>query len=156
MLAHPYANSYIMTSKALDNVFCRVKGHLREAMAGWAKTETAVNVYENAKRCMLDIASGWLFGSENATNTMRDPGFENALTTLAVASNQNFHMRTIFEGPMYRIASLAGGTVPLNSDARDPWAGWLTRVVTDSYTRHSSKAPGNRSRVYWHALLHAR
>jgi cytochrome P450 len=145
MLAHPYANSYIMTSKSLDDVLCRVKGHLREAMAGWAKTETSVNVYENSKRCLLDIASGWLFGSENATNTMRDPAFENALTTLAIASNQNLHMRTIFEGPMYRIASLAGGTVPLNADARDQWAGWLTRVVTNSYMRHSNKASGNQS-----------
>lgn len=67
---------------------------------------------------MLDVASSWLFGSENAANTLRDSGFENALTTLAIASNQNLHMRTCLEGPINYFAGLISGTLPLNPDAR--------------------------------------
>lgn len=145
MLAHPYANSYILTSKTLANVLCRVKGHLREEMAKWADTDKSVDVYQQAKRCMLDIASGWLFGSENATETLKEPGFENALTTLAIASNQNLHMRTILEGPIHYFAGLIGCTAPLNPNARDQWADWLTRVVTDSHLRHSTRSSGTRS-----------
>lgn len=46
---------------------------------------------------------------------------------------------------MHYFASLIGYTAPLNSDARDQWADWLTRVVTDSYIRHSTKPYGTCS-----------
>jgi len=121
MLSHPYSNSYILNSQTLETALSRVKRHLREGMTEWARTDTSVDVYHQAKRCMLDVASGWLFGVENATDTLRNPGFEIALTTLAIASNQNPHIRTCLEWPMNYFSSLIGGNAPLDSDARDQW-----------------------------------
>lgn len=77
MLSRPYSNSYILNSQTLDSVLSRVSRRLREGIAGWASTGASVDVYQQAKCCTLDVSSGWLFGNENATDTLRDPGFEN-------------------------------------------------------------------------------
>ncbi|PQE08038.1 cytochrome P450 protein [Rutstroemia sp. NJR-2017a WRK4] len=145
MLAHPYSNSYILNSQTLDSTISRVSRRLREVMAMWASTGTAVDVYQQAKCCMLDVVSGFLFGSENATDTLQDPSFENDLTTLAKATTKNLHVRTSLEGPMSFLTSLFGGNVLPDADARGRWETWITRVITDSYRRHPTKTSSTAS-----------
>ncbi|KAF7940822.1 uncharacterized protein EAE97_007008 [Botrytis byssoidea] len=88
---------------------------------------------------MLDVVSGFLFGSENATDTLQGPSFENDLTTLAKATTKNLHVRTSLEGPMNFLTSLLGGNVLPDAEARGRWETWITRVITDSYRRHPTK-----------------
>ncbi|KAF7940823.1 uncharacterized protein EAE97_007009 [Botrytis byssoidea] len=49
MLAHPYSNSYILNSQTLDSTISCVSSRLRERMAMWASTGTAIDVYQQAK-----------------------------------------------------------------------------------------------------------
>ncbi|PQE23422.1 cytochrome P450 monooxygenase protein [Rutstroemia sp. NJR-2017a BBW] len=134
MLAHPYSNSYILNSQTLDSTISRVSRRLREVMAMWASTGTAVDVYQQAKCCMLDVVSGFLFSSENATDTLQDPSFENDLTTLAKAKTKNLHVRTSLEGLMSFLTSLFGGNVLPDADARGRWE-----------TRHPTKTSSTAS-----------
>ncbi|GFF57213.1 predicted protein [Aspergillus udagawae] len=148
MLSHPYSNSYILNSQTLDSVLSRVSRRLREVLAGWASTGASVDVYQQAKCCTLDVASGWLFGSENATDTLRDPGFENDLTTLASAASKILSVRTSLDWPITYFASLVGNGLP-DPDVRGRWQAWLTRVITDSYRRHPTK-PSSTASLYDH------
>ena len=148
MLSRPYSNSYILNSQTLDGVLSRVSRRLREGIAGWASTGTSVDVYEQAKCCTLDVASGWLFGNENATDTLRDPGFENDLTTLATAALKRLGVRTSLDWPISYFASLNGNGRP-DPDATGRWKAWLTRVITDSYRRHATK-PSSTASLYDH------
>lgn len=118
MLSHPYSNSYILNSQTLDSILSRVSRRLREGITGCASTGTSVDVYQHAKCCMLDVASGYLF---DATDTLRDPGFGNDLTTLAKATSKNLHVRTSLDWPMTYFASLIGGNVLPDPDARGRW-----------------------------------
>ena len=148
MLSRPYSNSYILNSQTLDSVLSRVSRRLGEGIAGWASTGTSVDVYQQAKCCTLDVASGWLFGSENATDTLGDPGFENDLTTLASAALKRLSVRTSLDWPITYFASLMGNGLP-DPDATGRWEAWLTRVITDSYRRHPIK-PSSTASLYDH------
>ena len=145
MLSRPYSNSYILNSQTLDSILSRVSDRLREGIAGWASTGTSVDVYQQAKCCTLDIASGWLFGSENATDTLRDPGFENDLTTLASAALKRLSLRTSLVWPITYFESSIG-KLP-DPDVTGRWEAWLTRVITDSYRRHPTK-PSSTASLY--------
>ncbi|KAM0090085.1 hypothetical protein ACP6JD_006580 [Aspergillus fumigatus] len=81
MFSHPYSNSYNLNSQTLDGILSRVSNRLREEIAGWASTSVSVDVYRQVKCCTLDVASCWLFDNEHATDTLRDPDFENSLVT---------------------------------------------------------------------------
>ncbi|RAK92430.1 benzoate 4-monooxygenase cytochrome P450 [Aspergillus costaricaensis CBS 115574] len=144
MLSRPYSNSYILNSQTLGSVLSRVSSHLKEKMTEWASTSTSVDVYQQAKCCTLDVASGWLFGSENATDTLRDSGFENDLTTLASAASKIVSVRTTLYWPLTYLASLIGNRLP-NPDATFRWQAWLTRAITDAYRRHPAKPTSTAS-----------
>jgi unspecific monooxygenase len=148
MLSRPYSNSYILNSQTLGSVLSRVSRRLREEIAGWASTGVSVDVYQQAKCCTLDAASGWLFGSENTTDTLRDPGFENDLTTLASAGSKIIFVRTSLAWPIPYFASLIGNGLP-DPDVRGRWEAWLTRVITDCYRRHPMK-PSSTASLYDH------
>ncbi|EEP82158.1 predicted protein [Uncinocarpus reesii 1704] len=139
MLSYPYSNSYILNSQTLDSVLSRVSRRLGEGIAEWARIGTSVDVYQQAKCCTLDVASGWLFGRENATDTLRDPGFENDLATLASVASKIVSVRTSFGWPISYFASLIGNGEP-DPDATGRWQAWLTRVITDSHRRHPTKS----------------
>ncbi|TEY42659.1 hypothetical protein BOTCAL_0387g00140 [Botryotinia calthae] len=126
MPAHPCSNSYILNSQTLDSTISRVSRLLRERMAMWASTCTTVDVYQQAKCCLLDVISGFRFGSENATDTLQDPSFENDLTTLVKATTKNLHVRTSLDGPMSFLTSLFGGNVLPDARARGRWEMWIT------------------------------
>jgi cytochrome P450 len=149
MLAHPYSNSYVLNSQTIDSTLSRVTHRLREAMAEWASTGTSVDVYQQAKCCMLDAVTGFLFGSENATDTLQDPSFENDLTTLTQATTKNLHVRTSLEWPMSYFASWIGGNVRPDPVARGRWEEWLTRVITNCYKTHPTK-PSSTASLYDH------
>ncbi|PWY80091.1 benzoate 4-monooxygenase cytochrome P450 [Aspergillus eucalypticola CBS 122712] len=146
MLSRPYSNSYILNSQTLGSVLSRISSHLKEKMTEWASSSTSVDVYQQAKCCTLDVASGWLFGSENATDTLRDPGFENDLTTLASAASKIVAVRTTLYWPFAYLASLIGNRLP-NPDATVRWQAWLTRAITDAYRRHPTK-PSSTASLY--------
>ena len=147
MLSHPYGNSYILKSQTLESILSRVSRHLREGMAGWASNGTSVDVYQQAKCCMLDVASGYLFGSENATDTLRDPSFENDLTTLTKTTTKNLNLQTSLDWPLNYFASWMSG-LP-DPEARGRWEAWITRVITDSYRKHLTK-PSSTASLYDH------
>ncbi|KUJ15316.1 putative benzoate 4-monooxygenase cytochrome P450 [Mollisia scopiformis] len=149
MLAHPYSNSYITNSGTIDNILSRVKHRLQEGMAQWASTGASVDVYMQAKCSMLDVVTGFLFGSENATDTLLDPSFENDLTTLTQATTKNLHVRTSLEWPMSYFASWIGGNVRPDPVARSRWEEWLTQVITNSYRSHPTK-PSSTASLYDH------
>jgi unspecific monooxygenase len=144
MLSRPYSNSYIINSQTLDNVLSRVSRRLKEGIAGWERTGASVDVYRQAKCCTLDVASGWLFGSENATDTLRDPSFEKDLTMLASAASKIVSMRTSLTWQIIYFASLIGNKLP-DPDVTGRWQAWLTRVITDSYRRHPTKTSSTAS-----------
>ena len=149
MLSHPYANSYMLNSGTLDSILSRVSCRLREGMAVWASTGTSVDVYQQAKCCMLDVVSGFLFGSENATDTLRDPSFENDLTILARATTKNLHVRMSLDWPMTHFARLIGGNIRPDPAARGRWEAWITRVINNSYKSHPTK-PSSTASLYDH------
>ncbi|KAM3440639.1 hypothetical protein MY4824_002087 [Beauveria thailandica] len=137
MLSHPYSNSYILNSRTLGMVLSRVSSRLREEMAQWASSGNSVDVFQRARCCTLDVASGWLFGSENATDTLRDPSFENDLSTLGTTALKRLILRTSVERPFNHLASLM--EKPPDADIARRWQEWLTRVMTDSYKKHHMK-----------------
>jgi unspecific monooxygenase len=139
MLTRPYTNSYILISPTLDDVLSRVSQRLKEAITSWANTGTSVDVYQQAKCCTLDVASGWLFGSENATDTLRNPAFENDLTTLASAGSKIITMRTSLDWRMTYFENWFGNKLP-DPEITSRWQGWLTRVITHSYKWHSTNS----------------
>ena len=143
MLSRPYSNSYILNSQTLDSVLSRVSCRLGEEVAEWASTGISVDVYQQAKCCTLDVASGWLFGSENATDTLRDPGFENDLTTLASAALKRLSLHSV-HWSITSFANLIGNGLP-DRNAKGRWEAWLTRVMTDSYRRHPTKSASTAS-----------
>lgn len=145
MLSHPYSNSNILSSQTLESILSRVSHRLRQGMTVWASTGTSVDVYQQAKCCMLDVISGFLFGGENATDTLRNPGFENDLTKLANVTKKNLHVRISLEWPLTYFESLIGGNVPPDPDAKGRWETWLTRVIRDSYGRHTTKSSSTMS-----------
>lgn len=149
MISHPYANSYMLNSGTLNSILFRVSRRLKEGMEVWASTGTSVDVYQQAKCCMLDVASGFLFGSENATDTLRDPSFENDLTMLAKATTKNLHVRTSLDWPMTYFASLLGGNIPPDPATRGRWAEWITQVINNAYKSHSTK-PSSTASLYDH------
>ena len=136
MLSHPYANSCILNSGTLGDILARVSRCLREGIAVSASTGTSVDVYQQAKCCMLDVATSFLFGSENATDTLRDPSFEDDLTMLAKATTKNLHVRTSLDWPMTYFASLVGGNIPPDPARRGRWQTWITRVINNAYKSH--------------------
>ncbi|KAJ5669200.1 hypothetical protein N7462_010270 [Penicillium macrosclerotiorum] len=144
MLTRPYSNSHILISRTLNSVLARVSCRLKEEIAGWASTGTSVDVYQQAKCCTLDVASGWLFGSENATDTLRDPSFENDLTNLAYAASKIVSVRTSLGWPMTYFASWIGNKLP-DPNITGRWQAWLTQVVTNSYRKHSTKSSSTAS-----------
>jgi cytochrome P450 len=139
MLTCPYSNSNILVSQTLGSVLSRVSCRLRKKIAGWTSTGTSVDVYQQAKCCTLDVASGWLFGSENLTDTLQDPGFENDLTTLASTASKIVSLKTSLGWPMSYFTSRIGNKLP-DPDITSRWQAWLTRVITDSHRRHSTKS----------------
>lgn len=151
MLSRPYSNSFILNSQTLDSALSRVSHRLGEGLAGWASTGVSVDVYQKAKCCMLDVASGWLFGSENATDTLRDPGFENDLATLAKAASKIVSVRISLDWPMtYFSRFIVGiGKMMPDPDATSRWEVWLTRVINDSYKRHPN-TPSESASLYDH------
>ncbi|KAJ5874983.1 uncharacterized protein N7529_003413 [Penicillium soppii] len=112
MLTCPYSNSNILVSQTLGSVLSRVSCRLRKKIAGWTSTGTSVDVYQQAKCCTLDVASGWLFGSENLTDTLQDPGFENDLTTLASTASKIVSLKTSLGWPMSYFTSRIGNKLP--------------------------------------------
>ena len=140
MLSRPYSNSYILSSPTLDSVLSRVSRRLGEEVAEWARTGLSVDVYQRAKCCTLDVAFGWLFGSENATDTLRDPGFEHDLSALASSALKRLSLRTSAHWSITYLASLIDNGLP-DREAKGRWEAWLTRVITDSYRRHPTKPP---------------
>lgn len=141
MLSWPYSNSYILNSQTLDTVISRVSTHLREGIAGSVKSGSSLDVYQQAKCCTLDIASGWLFGSENGTNTLKAPEFENDLTTLATAALKRLYVRTSLEyWPLsYVLRLIAGNGLP-HPDITSRWESWLNQVINSAYRRHRTKS----------------
>jgi unspecific monooxygenase len=139
MLTRPYSNSNILVSQTLDSVLSRVSCRLGKKIAGWASTGTSVDLYQQAKCCTLDVASGWLFGSKNLADTLQDPGFENDLTTLASAASKTVSLKTSLGWPMSYFASRVGNKLP-DPDITSRWQAWLTQVITDSHRRHSTKS----------------
>ncbi|KAF9699566.1 hypothetical protein EKO04_002697 [Ascochyta lentis] len=114
-------------------------------MAKWATTDASVDVYQQAICCMLDVASGYLFGSENGTDTLRDPEFENDLTKLTKTTTKYLRVRTSLIWPFTNLASLIGGNVLPDPAARARWEEWLTRVITNSYRTHLTKSSSAKS-----------
>ena len=149
MLSHPYSNSYILNSETLNSILSRVSSRLRESIAGWASTGASVDAYHQAKCTMLDVVTGFLFGKENATDTLRDPSFEAVLTNLAESTSKNLYLHTTLEWPMSYFKRLLYGKVEPDPEARDQWTAWLTRVITDSYRRHPTK-PSWSASLYDH------
>ena len=148
MLSRPYSNSYILNSQTLDIVISRVTSRLREGLARWASTGTSVDVYQQAKCCTLDVASGWLFGSENATDTLRKPEFESDLTTLATAALKRLTVQTSLVWPITSFARWIGNGLP-DPGVTGRWEAWLTQVITDSFRRHPTK-PSSTASLYDH------
>jgi cytochrome P450 len=147
MLSHYYSNTAILSSGNLDSVLSIVSCRLGEELAEWASTGASVDVFQQAKCCMLDIASGFLFGVESATDTLRDPSFENDLSSLLEPSKKNLHVRMSTDWPMKGpyIESLLGGNLQPDLPTRDRWESWLTGLILNSLRAHPTKPFVNQS-----------
>ncbi|KAJ9144508.1 putative Benzoate 4-monooxygenase cytochrome P450 [Pleurostoma richardsiae] len=146
MLSHYYSNTSILSSGNLDSVLSRVSSRLREGLAEWASTGASVDVFRQAKCCMLDVASGFLFGIENATDTLRDPTFQDDLTRLLAPSKQNLHVRTSLDWPMRPyFETLLGGNLQPDPVTREKWEAWLTGLIMNSHRTHPTKPSATHS-----------
>lgn len=152
VLSHPYSNSYILNSQTLDSIISRVSGRIKEGMAGWASIGTSVDVFLYTKCAMLDIVSGFLFGRENATDTLRDPVFENNLATLAKVATKNIQVQLGLGWPMTYFTSLLGDNKVPDLDATAQWQAWLTRMITNCYKSHPTKSSSTAS-LYDHFAI---
>ncbi|KAK3316097.1 putative benzoate 4-monooxygenase cytochrome P450 [Apodospora peruviana] len=111
MLSHYYSNTSIINSANLDGV-------------SLASSSSSVDVFRQCKCCMLDMATDFLFGIENATDTLRDATFLDDLTRLLEPSRKNLHP---------------------DMPTREKWEGWLTGLVLNSYRTHATKPPWTHS-----------